>query len=226
MQQNSLLVNKAQQFCKEHHVHLLYLTLFGSKLYGTDMPGTSDLDVRGIFLPSLEKAVLDEIPHSLHWSSGNSASRNSADDLDMDLWSVQHWLLKLLPAGDMGATDLLFSPSNSNCTLYRDCRLDTVFAFPTKLYDTKGCRAYADYSLKQAKKYGIRGTRLGALRSVYIWITSSFPEISPDLRIKDVLHDLIALPFSTRVNQPCNFVEKSMRGLSGSGSFRSVSLPI
>ncbi|MDR2819838.1 MAG: nucleotidyltransferase domain-containing protein [Desulfovibrio sp.] len=37
---------------------LLFLTLFGSSLYGTETPGKSDLDVRGIFLPSANSLIL------------------------------------------------------------------------------------------------------------------------------------------------------------------------
>lgn len=185
------LVEHAQSLCRENTATLLYLTLFGSTLYGTDLPGKSDVDVRGIFLPSLQQAVLDAMPHSLHWSSGSDASRNSAGDIDIDLWSVQHWLCKLLPAGDTGALDLLFSPSHSACTLFRDSRLDAVFDNPGRFLDTKNCRAYASYSLGQAKKYGIKGSRLGALRTVKHWLSTQPPPESRT-RLKDVLDALVA----------------------------------
>ncbi len=191
-QQTQQLIVQAQALCREKNATLLYLTLFGSQLYGTDMPGKSDIDVRGIFLPCLENTALGELPHSLHWSSGDNESRNASDDIDIDLWSLQHWLLKLLPAGDTGATDLLFSPSNTACTLYRDHRLDAVFAHPELLYDAKNCRGYADYSLGQAKKYGIKGSRLGALRSVHTWLLHTYPEPSHEIRLKNILPELAA----------------------------------
>lgn len=192
MQQTLQLVEQAKALCRNKNATLLYLTIFGSQLYGTDMQGQSDTDVRGIFLPSLEYAAPDELPHSLHWSSGDNGSRNSAGDVDIDLWSAQHWLLKLLPAGDTGATDLLFSPSNKACTLYRDARLDAVFAHPDRLYDSQNCRAYADYSLRQAQKYGIKGSRLGALRTVYHWLRHNWPEPAHAMRLTDVLAALTA----------------------------------
>ncbi|MBQ9405513.1 MAG: nucleotidyltransferase domain-containing protein [Desulfovibrio sp.] len=183
--------DRAHMLCREHGASLLYLTLFGSTLYGTDMPGKSDIDVRGIFLPSQKNAILGELPRSLHWSSGDNVHRNSSGDMDIDLWSVQHWLLKLLPAGDTGATDLLFSPSHAACTLYADTRLKNVFAHPERLYDAKNCRAYADYSLGQAKKYGIKGSRLGALRSVHTWLREQNGLRGQGLRLKDVLDSLL-----------------------------------
>lgn len=192
LQQAQQLVEQAQVLCREKNATLLYLTLFGSQLYGTDTPGKSDIDVRGIFLPCMEDAALGELPHSLHWSSGDNESRNAANDVDIDLWSVQHWLLKLLPVGDTGATDMLFSPSNTACTLFRDPRLDAVFDHPELLYDVKNCRAYADYSLGQAKKYGIKGSRLGALRSIHTWLLNNCPEPSHEIRLKDILPELAA----------------------------------
>ena len=192
---DTLVVDKlkelATNLCRENDAELLYLTLFGSTLYGTELPGKSDIDVRGIFLPSADKAVLGELPHSLHWSSGDNESRNRVGDIDIDLWSLQHWILTLLPSGDIGAVDLLFSPSNHACTLVNDPRLATVFASPHRLIEIRHCRAYADYSLGQAKKYGIKGSRLGALRSVYKWLASDCPSSSLSTRLKDVLDKLV-----------------------------------
>ena len=109
------IIEKAQE--------LLYLTLYGSTLYGTAVEGRSDIDVRGIYLPSPESLALGEWSRTLHCSTGGEG-RNGSGDLDLDIWSVQHWLLRLLPAGDTGAIDVLFSPSFSACTLVRDHRLD------------------------------------------------------------------------------------------------------
>lgn len=159
-------LDKARQLCAGCGAELLYLTLFGSTLYGTERPGASDIDVRGIFLPSLSSLAMGEAPHSLHFSTGESDSRNSAEDLDIDLWSLQHWLLKLLPGGDTGAQDLLFSPSHEACTLMHDSRLDEVFTNPLRFLDLSSSEACARYCLGQAKKYGIKGSRLGALKAM------------------------------------------------------------
>ncbi len=140
---HSPLLEQAQVLCHEHGASLLFLTLFGSSLYGTETPGKSDLDLRGIFLPSRESLALNKASKSLHFSTGNKERRNLAGDMDIDLWSVQHWLLKLLPAGDTGALDVLFAPSHTACTLYRHPALDVVFDNPLRLMDTGKGRAYA-----------------------------------------------------------------------------------
>ncbi len=173
------LLEQARALCREYGASLLFLTLFGSTLYGTETPGKSDIDVRGIFLPSSASLALNKAPKSLHFSTGNAESRNMAGDVDIDLWSAQHWLLKLLPAGDTGALDVLFAPSHAACTLYRHPALDAVFANPLRLMDTGKGRAYAEYSLGQAKKYGIKGSRVGALKAVRGWLRAHYPDARP-----------------------------------------------
>jgi len=200
---HSCLFEQAKTLCREYDVSLLFLTLFGSTLYGTETPGTSDVDVRGIFLPSLKSLALNNAPKTLHFSTGDNERRNLAEDVDIDLWSVQHWLLKLLPVGDTGALDVLFSPSHAACTLYRHPALDAVFANPLRIMDTNRGRAYTEYSLGQAKKYGIRGSRVGALKAVHSWLQAHCPQSQPDERLGDHLDALIA---SCADNRFCSIV--------------------
>jgi hypothetical protein len=196
--EHSLLLGQTRALCHEHGASLLFLTLFGSTLYGTETPGKSDLDARGIFLPSEESLALNKAPKNLHFSTGNNERRNLAGDVDIDLWSVQHWLLKLLPSGDTGALDVLFAPSHAACTLFRHSALDAVFAEPLRLVDTSKGRAYAEYSIGQAKKYGIKGSRVGALKEVRAWLQTHCPEPQPNERLGDYLDALAACCASDR----------------------------
>jgi hypothetical protein len=190
--EHSVLLKQAQALCREHDAALLFLTFFGSTLYGTETPGTSDIDARGIFLPSARSLALNKAANSLHFSTSDPERRNLAGDADIDLWSVQHWLLKLLPAGDTGALDVLFAPSHAACTLYRHPALDAVFANPLRLLDTGTGRAYAEYSIGQAKKYGIKGSRVGALKMVRAWLQAHCPKPQPNDRLGDFLDALAA----------------------------------
>ena len=54
----------ADKLVSENDCTLLYLTMFGSQLYGTST-GSSDVDIRGIFLPSQKSLVLQDAKHSL-----------------------------------------------------------------------------------------------------------------------------------------------------------------
>ncbi|GHV55546.1 hypothetical protein FACS1894206_09970 [Deltaproteobacteria bacterium] len=186
------LIRQADTLCHENGASLLFLTLFGSSLYGTETPEKSDLDVRGIFLPSRDALALHKAPKSLQQSTNSTGQRNSAEDVDIDLWSVQHWLLKLLPVGDTGALDMLFSPSHEACTLCREPVLDRVFAEPFRLIDTGNGSAYAAYSLGQARKYGIKGSRVGALKAVYNWLQTYSPNPHPEQRLHEFIDALAA----------------------------------
>ena len=159
----------------------MYLTLVGSTLYGTRVAGKSDFDVRGLFLPSIKTLTLEIAPKSLRFATGSEKLQNSPEDVDIDLWSMQYWLLKLLPAGDTGALDLLFSPSYEACTLYRHPMMDAIFASPMRLTDTDSGKGYAEYSIGQARKYGVKGSHLGTLRSVVHFLRERQPDTEEHL---------------------------------------------
>lgn len=187
--EKTALLRQAEELCRASGAELLYLTLFGSVLYGTESPGKSDLDVRGIFLPSLESLLLQKAPDGLHYASSKGTRKSGAGDVDIDLWSAQRWLLELLPAGDMGALDLLFSPSREDCVLYKNPTLDAVFARPLSLVDTSNGGPYAQYSLRQGKRYGIKGSRLGALRAVLGRLRERHPNPQAAERLGDYLDE-------------------------------------
>ena len=190
--QRTAFLAAAHTLCADNDATLLFLTVFGSHLYGTDAPGTSDMDLRGIFLPSLRSLALHASRRSLHRSTGDSTRRNAPQDVDMDLWSLQHWLLRLLPDGDTGALDLLFAPSHEACTIYRSPLLHAVFANPKRLVNMNSGKSYAAYSLRQARKYGIKGSRLGALRRALHWLQDNDGRFHAADRLRPWINAIVA----------------------------------
>lgn len=177
----------ASSLCAENDSALIFLSLFGSRLYGTNSD-ESDFDFRGLFLPSLRSFVLGRAKSTIHYSTGANQHRNSGNDLDLDLYAIDHWALKLLPQGDTDALDLLFSVSRPDCTiLYEPC-LSAIFANPTSFLDLDNNREYELYCLGQAKKYGMAGTRAGALKSVISWLEGR----DPGARLSQFMDDLLA----------------------------------
>lgn len=75
-----ILKQQADRLCRERGVELVFLTVFGADLYGTVRRGESDLDLRGLFLPTLESLVLGTAPKSIHYTTGRADRRNQADD--------------------------------------------------------------------------------------------------------------------------------------------------
>ncbi len=177
---------KARELCEKNDAKLIYLCLFGSHLYGTNSP-ESDLDVKGIFLPSLESLVLGKAPKHLHYSTGDKHSKNSAEDIDIELFSLQYWLDHLVRKGETIGLDLLFSWTNKECVLpvvdnqrwrIHDYTMIHVFNAVDQLLtssDLLQC-AYVKYAIGQAKKYGIKGSRLGVLKRIESWINVNFDD--------------------------------------------------
>ena len=53
---------------------------FGSHLYGLNTPN-SDVDYKGIFMPTLEELLLGTYPKTIVTSTGPEHAKNSADDV-------------------------------------------------------------------------------------------------------------------------------------------------
>ena len=81
---------------------------FGSHLYGTATPD-SDLDYKGVFLPTKEQIYLGNIPKSNSHSTKQTSIegvKNSNDDVDTEIYSL-HYFIKLACEGQTVALDML-----------------------------------------------------------------------------------------------------------------------
>lgn len=162
--------SKALELCGEADASLLFLVRFGSVLYGTSLPGKSDRDYRGLFLPSLTSLALSKARKTIGFSTSTDRRRNGAQDMDIDLCSLQDWLLKQLPGGEIGAIDLLFAPSHKECVLFQSRSLAPIFAHPCRLLNLDDSSECCRYAIGQARKYGISGSRLGALKRALAFV--------------------------------------------------------
>ena len=81
---------------------------FGAHLYGTATP-ESDLDYKGIFLPTKDELLLGRVPKSRNYSTGKDNSRNTKNDVDTEMYSL-HYFIKLACDGQTVAMDMLFPP--------------------------------------------------------------------------------------------------------------------
>lgn len=156
--------------CHENSARLLYLSKFGSELYGTAIPGKSDTDIKGVFLPDKKKILLGRGKRHLTFKTGTDNGKNSAKDVDIELWSLDYWLLELLRKGETGAIDLLFSTTNPACVIFKDPFMDRIFSEPLRFVDAKRQTNYISYAINQARKYGIKGSRMGIIKNVCEWL--------------------------------------------------------
>lgn len=145
--------------------------LFGAHLYGTATP-QSDLDYKGVFLPTKEEVLLGRIPKSRHYSTGSSACKNTAADTDVELYSL-HYFVKLACDGQTVALDMLHAPAEA--ILESSTIWDTIVRNREKFY-TKNIQSFVDYARRQASRYGIKGSRLNATAQVLDILKRENPE--------------------------------------------------
>lgn len=137
---------------------------FGSHLYGTDTEN-SDLDLKSIYLPTARQIILGTYDKVKSVTRKKKAcERNNKEDVDIEISSLDRFLDELMD-GQIWALDVLFAPPSSylECSSEGDALMTEIFENRDKLL-TKNINAFVGYSRKQAHKYGIKGTRMDALK--------------------------------------------------------------
>ncbi len=139
---------------------------FGSHLYGTSTP-KSDLDFKGIYIPSAREIVLGTFNATVQVKRNKAhGERNTKDDVDREYVSLNRFM-ELLCEGQTMALDMLFAPKEMRT--FEDPRLIWIF---DRIYDSrhefvnKNVNAFVGYAKQQAARYGIKGSRMDALRRV------------------------------------------------------------
>lgn len=91
----------------EHNI--IHLFEGGSVLHGARLEGKSDLDVYGIFIEPSEVALgIDKFEHFIT-STSDETERNTAEDVDITLYSLRRWVY-LAAKGNPTALTFLFAP--------------------------------------------------------------------------------------------------------------------
>src|SRR5581483_408148 len=147
---------------------------FGSHLYGTDTP-SSDLDYKAIYLPTAREIVLHKFKGTICKSRPKATyERNNKDDIDTEIFSLDRYL-ELLMEGQTVALDLLFAPRYMFTYMKTGEHgidlLDHIYANRGRLI-TRNVNAFVGYARQQAAKYGIKGSRMDALKRVMEYLDS------------------------------------------------------
>lgn len=136
---------------------------FGSHLYGTSTP-ESDVDFKEIFVPPARDILIGNVKEHMSKNTNNTSSKNTKDDIDHELYSLKYFF-KLAADGETVALDMLHTPPE----LVVKSDLPDVWKFiqdnRSRFYTTN-MKSYLGYVRKQASKYGVKGSRLAALRDV------------------------------------------------------------
>lgn len=160
---------------------------FGAHLYGMNTE-QSDLDFKGIYLPSAREIVLGKVRHNISTSRAKQEfERNTKDDIDQEFFSLGEYL-NLLLSGQTVALDILFSPESFH--VLKGERYDifkTIYVNKDRLL-SKGILSFIGYARKQASKYGIKGSRVRSVKDTIEFLTTQnevllLNEIKPQLDV-------------------------------------------
>ena len=156
---------KIEQFIKnfeeQYGYRVVYVTQYGSKLYGTDNPN-SDTDYKGIFIPNRDVVLLKKDIEHYNFNSNNDNTKNGKDDIDLQLFSIYKWFT-LLKKGETGAMDILFSLFREDSQIYLDPEFATVIKENYQRFYNKNLHSFLGYCVGQSKLYNVRGERFSEL---------------------------------------------------------------
>jgi hypothetical protein len=147
---------------KDSKMNIIVKMKFGAHLYGT-ATSDSDLDYRGVFMPSKEEVFLGRIPKSYFQSTRKGEDKkNTKNDIDIDIYSF-HYFIKLACDGQTVAMDMLHAPEDM--ILQSSHIWESITKSRHRFY-TKNLKSFIDYARRQASKYGIKGSRINAALQV------------------------------------------------------------
>ena len=153
--------NLIEKFEQEQNCKVVYITKYGSKLYGTDNPN-SDTDYKGVFIPNKNDVLLKRDLEHFNFNSNDANTKNSKDDIDLQLFSIYKFF-NLLKKGETGAMDILFSMFREDTQIYNDQEFTSVIMQNYKKFYNRNLHSFVGYCVGQSKVYNVRGERFNEL---------------------------------------------------------------
>jgi hypothetical protein len=174
---------------------LLYQTLFGSHLYGTNTP-TSDLDIKRIVLPSMNDLLLGKpIVNRVKKTNTAKNTKNSVDDVDQEDIPLQVFIQDFV-AGQTYAIELAFSIdcTHADQKFFDHSDAQKLIKLVTELrtqFLTSNVKAMMGYVFNQANIYSFKGERLNCAREFRDLLATQFTDTDAG---DDQLHDSLPDP--------------------------------
>jgi hypothetical protein len=160
---------------------------FGSHLYGTSTPA-SDIDYKTVFVPDGDAILLQRIKATVtNKRPKQPFEKNVAGEIDQEAYAL-HRYLQLLAEGQTVALDMLFaprwampSPPDPIWDFVWDCRHRLL---------SRRAASFIGYCRTQANKYGIKGSRVHAVRNVVEWFDQAIGIYGHLAKLSDAAADL------------------------------------
>lgn len=162
---------------------------FGSHVYGTSLP-TSDLDYKAVYLPTADEILLQSVkPTRTSHTKVDRAAKNTAEDVDFEAFSLQHFL-RLLLDGQTVQVSMLFTPA---AWILEETDVWRLIQNRKPLWLHSGTAAFAGYCRQQANKYGIKGSRVAAAAAAVELFTRLIADHHCTDRVRDHWDEVVTL---------------------------------
>lgn len=157
--------------------------IYSSHLFGTQT-GQSDIDFRGVFLPSRDLVLLGKIPDS---DRDNCHNKSKPGEVEMLMYSL-HRFIDLACMGATEAIDMLFVPEHSWST---PTNLWPAIIKERERFITKDIRSFIGFAKSQAMKYGIKSFRYKTVSSILQFLKAkSTGSGTRNIRLSDIWEEL------------------------------------
>lgn len=155
---------------------------FGSHLYGLDT-ANSDIDWKGLYLPSLESLLLGNYAKTFKHSTGGLHQKNQAGDIDSEVVSLPRFV-EFAIQGETFALDMLHTNNpipGEYFWIWEDLVRNRTAFYSTNL------KAFVGYVKRQAAKYGVKGSKLEVMENIYT-IAAKERTNNDVLRLGEIIH--------------------------------------
>lgn len=141
---------------------VLIRIVHGSHLFGTSTP-TSDQDFKGVVVPPARDILLGHYPKTSYneTTKEDERAKNTQDDVDSEYLTLKGFL-RMVEEGQTVALEILFAPESQVLEMH-DAWRSVVLSQRSKLLH-RGVGAFLGYARQQAAKYGVKGSRVAAVR--------------------------------------------------------------
>ena len=153
----------------------------GSHLYGTNTP-SSDLDYKGVFLPSGRDIVLGRVPKVIDRGTGDDTRKNTVDDIDDQSYPLQKFF-DMLVKGDTTATEILFASDDAIELITPEWEYVREQA---PGFINRECKGFVGYCRQQANKYGIKGSRMAACKGIVDLLAKGMEELGGKTKLGEL----------------------------------------
>jgi predicted nucleotidyltransferase len=184
--------NKALEFCEAGKHTLLYLTRYGSHLYGTNTE-RSDQDFKGLYLPNIDNLILCKKLEPYKFKTATDDVKNTESDWEVQLYPIQTWLNVLVKNGETEGIELLYSYTYRGAVIYCNSLMEDVFSYKGSLFDPVNCQAFIGFAVSQAAKYFTKAERYSVIKNIYDYAYNILKDkkIAEKTKVKEVFDEII-----------------------------------